>query len=63
MFDSIGTFELLIILLVIVLLFGSKQLPELVKLLSKTVRYLTKASKDVQDEINTLMKDDNHLSG
>ncbi len=62
MFDSIGTLELLVILLVIVLLFGSKQLPELVRLISKGMRMMKKASRDIHDEIDSIMKDDD-LSG
>ena len=52
MFGSIGTPELLMIMLVILLLFGSKRLPELAKGIGKGVRQFRKAMDDVKDEID-----------
>lgn len=52
MFGSIGTPELLVIMLVILLLFGSKRLPELAKGIGKGVRQFKKAMEDVKDEID-----------
>ena len=52
MFGSIGTPELLMIMLVILLLFGSKRLPELAKGIGKGVRQFRKAMDDVKDEMD-----------
>ncbi len=52
MFDNIGTGELLIILLVILVLFGAKKIPDLAHGLGKGIREFKKAVKDVQDDIS-----------
>ena len=52
MFGSVGTPELLMIMLVILLLFGSKRLPELAKGLGKGIRQFKKAMEDVKDEMD-----------
>ena len=61
MFGSIGTPELLIIMLVVLLLFGSKKLPELAKGLGKGIRQFKKAMEDVKDEIDIANLDDNDV--
>ena len=52
MFGSIGTPELLMIMLVILLLFGSKRLPELAKGIGKGIRQFRKAMDDVKEEMD-----------
>ncbi|MGB8319719.1 MAG: twin-arginine translocase TatA/TatE family subunit [Ignavibacteriaceae bacterium] len=52
MFENIGFSELLIILLVVLVLFGAKRIPELAKGLGKGISEFKKGLKDVQDEIN-----------
>lgn len=52
MFGSIGTPELLMIMLVILLLFGSKRLPELARGIGKGIRQFRKAMDDVKDEMD-----------
>ncbi len=52
MFGSIGTPELLMIMLVILLLFGSKRLPELARGIGKSIREFKKAAEDVKREID-----------
>lgn len=51
MFDNIGTGELLIISVVVLLLFGSKKLPEFAQGLGKGIREFKKNLKDVEDDI------------
>jgi sec-independent protein translocase protein TatA len=51
MFENIGPVELLIIVLVIMLLFGAKKIPELAQGLGKGIREFKKSLKDVDDEI------------
>ncbi|HHS13036.1 MAG TPA: twin-arginine translocase TatA/TatE family subunit [bacterium] len=55
---SIGTYELLLILLVFLLLFGSRELPSLAKKFGKAVSRFQNATRDVKDEINRFMDDD-----
>ena len=63
MFSSIGTSELLIIVLVILLLFGSKQLPQIVRSLAKGWRDIQKTTQEVKDEIQNIIDDENELLG
>ncbi len=51
MFDNIGGGELLVILLVILVLFGAKRIPELARNLGKGISEFKKGVKDVQDNI------------
>ena len=49
---SIGMPELIIIFLVVLLLFGSKRLPELAKGLGKGLREFKKATHELRDELD-----------
>lgn len=51
MFGNLGTGELLLILLVVLIFFGAKKIPELAQGLGKGIREFRKAARDVQDEI------------
>jgi len=51
MFDNMGMGELIIILLVVLVLFGSKKIPDLAQGLGKGIREFKKAIKDVQEDI------------
>jgi len=51
MFSGIGTFEILIILFIILLLFGAKKLPEFARGLGKGINEFKKASKDIKEEV------------
>ena len=51
MFSNIGTPEILVIGLIILVLFGAKRIPEFMQGLGKGVREFKKAAKDIQDEI------------
>ncbi|HMD13761.1 MAG TPA: twin-arginine translocase TatA/TatE family subunit [Bacteroidota bacterium] len=48
---NLGTPEILVIAVVILVLFGSKRIPEFMQGLGKGVREFRKAAKDIQDEI------------
>ncbi len=48
---NLGTPEILIIGLVILVLFGAKRIPEFMQGLGKGVREFRKAARDIQDEI------------
>ncbi|MEQ9285341.1 MAG: twin-arginine translocase TatA/TatE family subunit [Cyclobacteriaceae bacterium] len=64
MLDSIfaigmpGGWELVIIVLVIILLFGAKKIPELAKGLGKGIREFKDATKDIKNEIDEGIKED-----
>lgn len=51
MFGNLGTGEILLILLVVLIFFGAKKIPELAQGLGKGIREFRKAARDVQDEI------------
>jgi sec-independent protein translocase protein TatA len=53
----IGMNELLIILLIVILLFGAKKIPDLAKGLGQGIKEFKKASKDAQKEIDTAGED------
>jgi sec-independent protein translocase protein TatA len=52
MFPGVGASELVVIFLVVLLLFGSKRLPELARGIGKSMRDFRKAADDVKKEID-----------
>ena len=54
---AFGTWEIVAIVLVVLLLFGGKKIPELMKGLGKGVKSFKKGMKEVEDEIKDLDKD------
>ena len=48
---SIGGQELFLILLIVLVFFGAKKLPELARGLGQGIREFRKAAKDVQEEV------------
>lgn len=55
---AFGTWEIVAIVLVVLLLFGGKKIPELMNGLGKGVKSFKKGMKEVEDEINDLDKDE-----
>ena len=55
---GVGLPEVTVILILALLIFGPKKLPELGKQLGKTLKSLKKASNEFQNEIDQVMKDD-----
>lgn len=53
----IGSWELIVILFVILVLFGGKKLPEFARNLGKGLREFKKASQGIVDEIEEHKKD------
>jgi len=53
MFNNIGPLELGLIVLVILLMFGAKKIPELAQGLGKGMREFKKALKDSEEEIKS----------
>jgi len=52
MFPAIGMPEMLVIMIVVLLLFGSKRLPDLARGIGKSMREFKKAAEDVKKEID-----------
>lgn len=50
-FGMPGGWELMVIILVIILLFGAKKIPELARGLGKGIREFKDATKEIKDEI------------
>lgn len=57
LFFNLGGGEIFIILLIVLLMFGSKKIPELARGLGKGIRYFKDATSEVQDEIKESIKD------
>jgi sec-independent protein translocase protein TatA len=51
MFSGIGWQEILLIVLVIVLLFGARRIPELMRSVGKGIRELKKGMKDIESDV------------
>ena len=57
LFGSLGFWEILLIVLVIVLLFGGKKIPELMHGVGKGVKSFKKGMQEVEDEIKDVTKE------
>ncbi len=57
-----GTQEMILILIVILLLFGAKKLPELARGLGKSIREFKKATSEVEENIREAMKEEEKKS-
>ena len=55
---GVGLPEVTVILILALLIFGPKKLPELGKQLGKTLKSLKKASNEFQNEIDKVMKEE-----
>jgi len=50
---SLGPWEIVLVALVIIILFGGKKIPELARGLVKGLREFRKTTKDLKDEVNS----------
>lgn len=51
MFENIGGSELLIIMLIIIVLFGAKRIPELAKGMGKGIKEFKKTVNDIKEDV------------
>jgi len=51
MFGNLGTGEILLIMLFVLIFFGAKKIPELAQGLGKGIREFRKAAREIQDEV------------
>jgi sec-independent protein translocase protein TatA len=56
MFGNIGGPELFLILLIVIIFFGPKKLPEIMKGLGHGIREFRKAARDIQEEVDKEVK-------
>lgn len=54
----IGGQEIFVILLIVLILFGGKKIPELMRGMGKGLGEFNKAKKDVEDGVNNMVKDE-----
>jgi len=58
MFGNIGATEIILILLVVLIFFGARKIPELAQGLGKGIREFRKAAREIQDDVE---KDDKQI--
>ena len=58
MIGSIGSIEIFIIFLVVLLLFGSKQLPQVARSIGKAMRDFQNATQSARDEIHHILEEE-----
>ncbi len=58
MFGNIGTPEIILIIVAILILFGAKKIPELARGLGKGMKEFKKAVKEVEDDIKMSDEDE-----
>ena len=54
---SLGPWEIVLIILVIILIFGGKKIPELARGLGKGLREFKKRTREIKDEVDTVRED------
>ena len=57
LFGSLGFWEIGLIVLVVLVLFGGKKIPELMRGLGKGVKSFKEGMKDVEDDVKEIKKD------
>ena len=58
-----GMGELIVILLIVLLLFGAKKLPEIARALGKSIKEFKKGAKDIKEDIEETAKEDQKKEG
>jgi len=56
MFGNIGTGEILLVILFILIFFGARKIPELAQGLGKGIREFRKAAREVQEDVEKEVK-------
>lgn len=57
MFGNLGTTEILLILLFILIFFGAKKIPDLAQSLGKGIREFRKAAREIQEDVSNTKED------
>jgi sec-independent protein translocase protein TatA len=58
----LGTWEILIILFIVLLLFGANRLPEMARGIGQSVREFRKGIRDFKDDVESEVKEDDKAS-
>jgi len=61
MFGNLGTGEIILILVIVLIFFGAKKIPELAQGLGKGLREFRKAARDIQEEVEKPAEDQKKL--
>jgi sec-independent protein translocase protein TatA len=61
MFENLGGGEFVLILLVILVLFGAKKIPDVAQGIGKGIREFRKAVRDVQEDISVDVKNNKQI--
>ncbi len=56
--QNVGPWEVLLIFLVVLILFGAKRLPELFRSFGQSIKEFKKATQDIQSEVEAAMNED-----
>jgi sec-independent protein translocase protein TatA len=59
-FGNVGAPEIVVIALVVLLLFGGKKIPELMRGIGKGVKSFKDGVKGIEDDIKTSLEEDNN---
>ncbi len=59
----VGWNELVVILVIVLVIFGPRRLPELAEAMGKSIRKFKEASRDVEEEITTAVKKEETKQG
>ena len=54
---SLGPWEIVLIFLVVIILFGGAKIPEIARSLGKGLREFKNTTKDIQDEVSNIKED------
>tara|TARA_B100000959_G_C14757131_1_gene531726 strand:- start:427 stop:594 length:168 start_codon:yes stop_codon:yes gene_type:complete len=54
---SLGPWEIVLIILAIILIFGGKKLPELARGLGQGIREFKKTTQEIKDEVDSIKED------
>ena len=57
LFGSLGFWEIVLIVLALVLLFGGKKIPELMRGIGKGLKSFKEGMKDVEEDVQDIKKD------
>ncbi|HOJ18143.1 MAG: twin-arginine translocase TatA/TatE family subunit [Ignavibacteriales bacterium] len=58
MFSNIGTGEIIVVVLVALLIFGPRKLPEIARNFGKAFHHFKKSYQDVENEIKSTIEED-----
>ena len=58
MFENFGFGEILLVIIVIIIFFGPKRIPDIAQSIGKGLREFKKAMRDVQDEVSSAVNEE-----